>query len=154
MEKNFEKLSVRDVILYTGKVMKFNREEFEEKKRRPAVIIRKNEIDSELLMLAAPLNSTVKEAWNGPCVRYCISPTKNYVDYLRSLAEDDLETLFGVRNIDSANFNNIEKISQVAVNNVFFVEQMNFIKKIGSIDDVDYECINYMFMEYVRWLEK
>ena len=102
-------------------------------------------------MLAAPLNSTVKELWGGPPNRCCIVPTQKYVDYLKSLEKDDLKALFGETEIDFTKFNNLEKISQVAINNSFFEEEEKILKKFGQVDEVEYEAIKHMYHNYISW---
>lgn len=152
-EEIFGKLSVRDVIIYVGRGKKFDGTEFKETKRRPAVIICTEEIGGNRILIAVPMNSTAEKMWKGPNVRYCINPTKEFVNYLRSLSKCELEALFGERHLDTTKFNNIQKVSQVAVNNALFVEKAHVKKKIGVIDSIDYEVIRYMFQEYCAWLK-
>ncbi|WP_207461386.1 hypothetical protein [Azospirillum sp. SYSU D00513] len=116
-----------------------------EGKRRPAVLFLKDYIKGERVHLATPLNSSTSELWCGPVARYCILPTKKYVDHLKSLSEDELESFLRVRSVDSARFKNLREISQVAVSNSFYVKPVNVCSKFGRVDGVDYEIIREMF---------
>ena len=119
-ESDTSSINLRDVILYTGAVERYNGEIFKEDKRRPAVVIWKHESEGEVIFLASPLNSSVNESWRGPGVRYCISPNGKYIDYSKYMTEHEVKDLLRSENID---FNNIRTISQVAVSNSFIVKK-------------------------------
>ncbi|MCP1229209.1 hypothetical protein [Acetobacter fabarum] len=149
-ESDTSSINLRDVILYTGTVERYNGEIFKEDKRRPAVVIWKHEAGGEIIFLASPLNSSVNESWRGPGVRYCISPSGKYIDYSKYMTKHEVKDLLRSENID---FNNIRTISQVAVSNSFIVKKENLYKKIGRIDSIDYEICKKMFFDYVQWLD-